>query len=124
MKNHDIEALLRENKPQVKDNPTFLLEVQQKMNAVEGIKAEVDRQRRLGKRAIVIALIAGIIAGTAAVSLAYLYPVDPEMMYDGILAEVRLFIETYKQYMLLPIASCAIALGTIWNKSGLMFSRD
>lgn len=46
MKNTDIESLLRGNKPQVKDNPTFPLEVQQKMRTVEGIKSEVDRQRR------------------------------------------------------------------------------
>ena len=49
MKNTDIESLLRGNKPQVKDNPTFLLEVQQKMRTVEGIKSEVDRQRRYGR---------------------------------------------------------------------------
>ena len=48
MKNTDIESLLRENKAQVRDNPTFLLEVQQKMRAVDGIKSEVDRQRRYG----------------------------------------------------------------------------
>lgn len=49
MKNTDIESLLRENKPHVKDNPTFLLEVQHKMRAVDGIKSEVDRQRQIGR---------------------------------------------------------------------------
>ena len=48
MNNNNIESILRESKPQVKDNPAFLLEVQQKMRAVEGIKNEVDRQRRYG----------------------------------------------------------------------------
>ena len=52
MKNTDIESLLRENKPHVKDNPTFLLEVQHKMRAVDGIKSEVDRQRRYGRQAL------------------------------------------------------------------------
>ena len=55
MKNTDIESLLRDSRPQVQDNPAFLLEVQQKMRAVEGIKKEVDRQRRSGRRALAMA---------------------------------------------------------------------
>ena len=51
MKN--IDSFLRENKPQVKDNPTFLLEVQHKMRAVEGIKTEVYRQRRFGRTGLI-----------------------------------------------------------------------
>ena len=40
-KNRDIESFLRENKPRVKDNPTFMLEVQQKMRAV-GYRQAID----------------------------------------------------------------------------------
>ena len=35
MKETDIDAYLRANKPQIKDDPTFLLEVEQKMRAVD-----------------------------------------------------------------------------------------
>ena len=69
MKNTDIESLLRDSRPQVQDNPAFLLEVQQKMRAVEGIKKEVDRQRRSGRRALALALTCGLILGGAAVYL-------------------------------------------------------
>ena len=70
MNNNDIESILRDSKPQVKDNPAFQLELQQKMRAVEGIKNEVD----------------------------------------------RVFMESYKQYLLLPVAGCAIALGMILGR--------
>ena len=63
MKNNDIESILRDRKPQVKENPTFLLEVQQKMRAVEGIKNEVDRQRRYGRSSVIVALVLGLIVG-------------------------------------------------------------
>ena len=64
MSNHkDIESFLRENRPQVDENPLFILEVQQKMEVVKGIKAEVDRQRNYGRTAIVIALALGVAAG-------------------------------------------------------------
>ena len=63
MKNTDIESLLRESKPQVHENPTFLLEVQQRMCAVDGIKSEVDRQRRHSTQTIVLALFIGFVFG-------------------------------------------------------------
>lgn len=103
-------SMLRDSKPQVKDNPAFLLELQQKMRAVEGIKGEVDRQRRY---AIIIALVSGLIVGAFAMSLAYLYPVDPSGINDSIISDIRIFMDTYKNYLLLPIAGCAISLSLI-----------
>ena len=113
MKNNDIESILRDSKPQVQDNPAFLLEVQQKMRAVEGIKNEVDRQRRYGRIALILALVSGLILGAVAMFLAYLYPMDTAAISDDIISGIRVFLESYKQYLLLPIAGCAISLGVI-----------
>ena len=114
MKNTDIESILRDSRPQVQDNPAFLLELQQKMRAVEGIKNEVDRQRRHGRTALILALVSGLIIGAAAMSLAYLYPIDTTAISDGVLSDIRVFLESYKWYLLLPIAGCAISLGVIF----------
>ncbi len=38
----EIEDFLRENRPITKDDPTFILETQRRMEQVEGIKEEVD----------------------------------------------------------------------------------
>ena len=112
MKNNlDIESFLRESRPQVKENPTFLLEVQHKMRAVYGIKAEVDRQRRYGRMAIVAALFIGLVAGAALMAFAYLYPIDPRSMADGLFSTIMNAIEPWKQYLMIPIAGCATALG-------------
>lgn len=114
MKDKDIESILRDSRPQVQDNPAFLLEVQQKMRAVEGIKNEVDMQRRYGRTALILALVSGLIVGALAISLAYLYPIDPTAISDGVLSDIRVFLESYKWYFLLPIAGCAISLGVIF----------
>lgn len=108
--NNDIESFLREHKPLVHDNPAFLLEVQQKMRAVEGIKSEVDRQRNYGRTALLCALVLGMLAGALAMLLAYLYPVDTEAISDGIISGIRLFIEPWEQYLMIPVAVCAIVL--------------
>ena len=114
MKNNmDIESFLKENRPQVKENPLFLLEVQQKMRAVDGIKAEVDRQRRYGHMALVVALVAGLVAGAAVMVLAYFYPIDTQAMADGLFFSIMHAIEPWKQYLMIPIAGCAIALGLL-----------
>lgn len=110
MKQTDIESFLRNNKPQVKDNPTFLLEVQQKMRAVDGIKKEVDKQRRLGHHAILIALVSGLIAGITLAVLAYLN-CDPEAVSKGLITQLRMLIDPWKGYILVAAAACAIALG-------------
>lgn len=116
MKDKDIESILRDSRPQVGENPAFLLEVQHKMRAVEGIKNEVDRQRRYGRAALIMTLFLGLIFGAAAMSLAYLFPIDTAAISDGILSDIRVFLESYRQYLLLPIAGCAICLGVIFGR--------
>ena len=115
-KDKDIESILRDSRPQVRENPAFLLEVQQKMRAVEGIKNEIDRQRRYGRTALILALVSGLILGTAAMSLAYLYPIDTTAISESFISDIRVFLESYRQYLLLPIAGCAIALGLILGR--------
>jgi hypothetical protein len=113
MKKNDIESFLRENKPQVKESQTFLLEVQQKMRSVEGVKNEVDRQRKYGKFALVVTLITGVVVGALGVTLAYMYPFDTDAISSGVISDIRLFLDTYKQHLLLPIAICASCLGIL-----------
>lgn len=115
MKNTDIESLLRENKPHVKDNPTFLLEVQHKMHAVDGIKSEVDRQRRYGHQALVIALVAGLVLGCIISALAYLFPIDPESLGESLIADIKMILDPWKHYVLIFMAICAITLGVIFS---------
>lgn len=116
MKNTDIESLLRDNKPQVKDNPAFLLEVQQKMRVVDGIKSEVDRQRRHSSQAIVYALFAGLVLGAIITALAYLYPINPESIGDTFLVKIKAVIDPWKQYILFFVSASAVALGVVYTK--------
>ena len=109
----EIEDFLRENKPVVMDDPTFILEAQRRMEAVEGIKAEVDRQRRYGRLALIITLMAGLFLGVVATAIAYLYPLDADTVGQGILDSIRQFLTTWKQHLLLPVALLAIALSLV-----------
>jgi len=108
-KNKDIESFLRENRPQVKDNPTFLLEVQRKMREVEGIKSEVDRLRKYGRIALVVTLVFGLLLGALTMLLTYLIPVD-ELTDADIFASIRLCVEPIKEYLIVPLIACIVAL--------------
>lgn len=121
MKDKDIESILRDSRPQVRENPAFLLEVQQKMRAVEGIKNEVDRQRRYGRTALIMTLFLGLIFGAAAMSLAYIFPIDTTAISESFISDIRVFLESYRQYLLLPIAGCAISLGLIFGRQKKLF---
>ena len=112
----EIEDFLRENKPKVKNDPTFILETRRRLDQVEGIKAEVDRQRHHGRVALIVALCAGLAIGIVAAALAFFYPVDAQSATEGILQSVRLFLQNYRQYLLLPVAILAILLGVVLSK--------
>ena len=108
-RNKDIESFLRENRPQVKDNPTFLLEVQRKMREVEGIKSEVDRHRKYGRIALVVTLVFGLLLGALTMLLTYLIPVD-ELVDIDVFASIRLYLEPIKEYLIVPLIACIVTL--------------
>lgn len=112
----DLEQYLRDNKPVVKDDPTFLLETRHRLEAVEGIKGEVDRQRRSGRKALVAALAGGLAVGAGLSALGFLYPVNPDSVGQGILDSLCLFVQHYREYLLLPTALLAIGLGLVLFK--------
>jgi hypothetical protein len=119
----EIEDFLRENKPQVKEDPTFILAAQRRMDAVEGIKAEVDRQRSRGRIALVAALAAGLAIGVFATALAFLYPVDASSLHEGLWQGIRLFLDSWKSYLMIPVAILAILLGLVLSGGKSSLSR-
>ena len=110
----EIEAFLRENRPVVPDDPTFLLEAQRRMEAVEGIKAEMDRQRRRGRSALVLALVIGLALGALLSAVAYFWPVDaaPGGWWDEALA----FLRTWRACLVYPVAALAVSLSLMWAR--------
>ena len=112
----EIEKFLRENKPLVKEDPGFTLEARRRMEQVEGIKAEVDRQRGRGRRALVVALVAGLALGVAASALAYLYPVNAASVDEGLWQSFRLFLQEYRGLLIYPLAALAITLSLVLSK--------
>ena len=113
----EIEVFLRENKPQVKEDPTFILQAQRRMEQVEGIKAEVDRQSHRGRIALIVALVTGLIIGVAAATLAFLFPIRPETVGDGLWQSARLFLQDYRQYLVYPVALFTISLILVLSRS-------
>ena len=112
----EIDEFLRENKPAVQEDPTFLLETRRRLDAVEGIKAEVDRQRSRGRLALIFALAIGLAAGVFATTVAFLFPSDATTVGEGIWDSIRLFLTTWKQYLLFPVAILAVLLGIVLTK--------
>ena len=113
----EIDQFLRETKPVVKDDPTFILEARRRMGTVEGIKAEVDRQRSHGRVMLIVALAIGLLLGVLATVVAFLYPVDPQSLGEGLWQSVRLFLQTWRQYLLLPVAALALTLSLLLSRS-------
>ena len=90
MNENDLNILLRTNKPVVKDDPAFMLKARQRVNAVEGIKNEVDRQRRHGLIALSVTLLIGLAAGILITVFILLAPIDS---IRALIGEWKLYIE-------------------------------
>ena len=113
MKKTDIESFLKNHKPYVKENPAFLLEVQQKMRAVDGIKSEVDRQRKYGRITIVAAIVLGLIAGLLIGLSEFVIPEDVTV---DLVADIKVFIDRWKTFLLAVIPISAILIGLLSGK--------
>lgn len=90
MNDNDLNTLLKTNKPVVKDDPAFMLKARQRMNAVEGIKNEVDRQRKHGLIALSVTLLIGLAAGILITVFILLAPIDS---IRALIGEWKLYIE-------------------------------
>jgi hypothetical protein len=114
----EIDEFLRENKPAVQDDPTFLMETRRRMKDVDGIKAEVDRQRSRGRVALIVTLVAGLALGVLVTALAFLYPVDASSVGEGLWEGFRAFLDTWKQYLIYPVAAIAVTLSLVLTLGG------
>ena len=101
MNDNDLNILLKTNKPVVKDDPAFMLKARQRMNAVEGIKNEVDRQRRHGLIALSVTLLIGLAAGILITVFILLAPIDSIRTLIG---EWKLYIEVAVSFIFTLIA--------------------
>ena len=110
MNDQQLDSFLKENKPRVASDPTFVLETRRRMAEVEGIKAEVDRTRRSGRVALIVTLVSGIILGAVASAVAFLWPVDPAALEHNLLDTARAVLTPYKHYILFFLAIMITAL--------------
>ena len=99
MNDIELEKLLRECRPAVKDDPALLLEVRRRVDAAEGIKDEVDHQRKLRCITLSVTLLLGIVAGGLITAFILLAPMD----------SIRLFAGEWKLYIAMAV-SISIAL--------------
>ena len=101
MNDKNIEEFLRNCRPAVKEDPTFILETRRRLETVEGIKEEVDRQRRHGRTAILIALFLGVLAGILVMAATILFP------------EVTAIFKERLQLLWVALAILAVTLGLV-----------
>lgn len=125
MKDSNIEDLLREGKPHVKDDPTFLLETRRRLSQVEGIKKEVDRERKRSRLVLVATLLAGLVVGMSAMVLVFFFPSLFESFENSFLVQARDLLLKWKVCFSIGVAAIAITLGLVLSSGsrGRLFER-
>lgn len=108
----DIEQFLRENAPDTPAEGQFMIETNARLNAVEGIKKEVDGARHRGRIALIIALAAGLVLGCLITLLVLFYPVQPTADSTAFTNAIEA-LQDNKSLLFIGIALLAIALGVV-----------
>ena len=100
MKELDIEQYLRGNKPQVKNDPSFILETKRRIETVEAVKKEIDYQRSTGRMVGVLVAI-----------ILLRFPMQ----------RLLISIELWKNYIFtaIPCVAVGIIILTLSNKNSL-----
>ena len=106
----NIDEFLRNNKPMVKDDPAFMLNVQRKLDAVEGIKNEIDCKRRHGRSVILVTLFIGVATGIMATIIVMLFPLGN---IKSRLADILASLAPWKPYLAIA-AAIAVSLLSIY----------
>ena len=113
MKDNQLDELLREARPLVKDDPAFLMETRRRLEQVEGIKQEVDRQHKNWRIILIVTMVAGLVLGMAAMALIFLFPEQIQGFQDGFLASARDFLFKWRQFIVFGVAALAIGLALV-----------
>ena len=113
MNDKNIEDLLNAGRPVVKDDPTFLMETRRRMEQVEGIKEEVDRQGKKSRIILVVTLVVGLVLGMLATAVIFLFPNLIQDFENSFLAPLRDFLFQWKEYLFFAVAALAVALGLV-----------
>lgn len=111
MKELDIEQYLRGNKPQVKNDPSFILETKRRIETVEAVKKEVDYQRSTGRIAIFVTLLVGLMVGVLVAIILLRFPIQ----------RLLIAIELWKSYIFtaIPCVAVVIIILTLGNNNSL-----
>jgi len=118
----DIEQILRDSKPELPEEGAFLIVTNARLSKVEGIKESVEAEQRRGRKALIIALVAGIVLGCAVTLFVTFFPVSSIAENLPALAQAASALQAGKEYFLIPIAACAIALSLLFMQKRI-FTR-
>ena len=119
----DIEQYLRDNRPGLPEEGQFLITANARLEKVEGIKECVDSELKRGRKALVSALIAGIVLGSIATIFVLFCPTPEIRLSSSLIEKAAETIHEWKYLPALLIAGCAIGLGMMSMSGGAISDR-
>lgn len=105
---NDIERFLRENRPETPDEGQFIVELNARLSAVEGIRKTVEGERRRWRMAPVVALLSGLALGALVALFLALHPILPHLLRPP-----QALLDN-RDYILVGIAALALTLGVVF----------
>lgn len=109
----DIEQHLRENKPELPEEGQFLININARLDKVEGIKRCVDSEQKRNRKVLIAALIIGLVLGCVATLFILFCPMPEIRLVPSLFEKVSASLHKLRYLPAFLIAGCAIALGVV-----------
>ena len=110
----DLEQFLRDNKPETPDEGQFMIEMNARLNQVEGIKQTVDGETRRWRKVLIITLVAGLVLGCLLTLLVVFFPVEALQADSSAFLKALDALQHGKEILYGVVACLAIALGLVF----------
>ena len=111
MNDKDIKNFFHNHQPQSDDADVFLLDLQQKMEAMEIVKQQYDNALRHYRIMIGVSVCGGIVIGAAIMILMILHPFKITGL--GIFVAIRSFVSEWKMLFMILIATIVIVFSLL-----------
>lgn len=103
----ELNDFLKQNRPIVRDDPTFSLETLKRLESVEGIKQDMDRHYKSVRIVFLVAVLSGLAVGITLITAGIFLPTGIQSFVSDISSRIQPFLYGWGLFIW-PIVSLLI----------------
>ena len=109
----NIEEYIQSHTPPQPSGEDFIPKLEQRLDAIEGIRSDIQCERKHFREAILLASLLCLLVGSFAMALFLLKPAPPVKIHWHLSGSVTLWFWSHKEAIILPLSVLVLAGGVL-----------